>query len=257
MLDTGITLSPSTKQHMATGHNVLLTPVAQKDWDPSHALAGAGALRSSVNDMLRFLEACLGYKESPLAPAMKTMLEVRRPAGKAETGLGWLISSTAGREIVMHDGATRGFQSFVGYDPKERIGVVILSNASTRSGVNDIGLHLLNPKLPLANPESPKQHTEIHLDPKLLDNYTGRYQVKPDLIIEITRDGDRLFAQGLAQLNGQAVALPKCEVFAEGERDFFAKVSDQQIAFETDPDGRATNLILHKAGRDMPAPRLS
>jgi hypothetical protein len=33
-------------------------------------------------------------------------------------------------------------------------------------------------------------------------------------------------------------------------------VSDQQIAFETGPDGRATRLVLHKAGRDMPAPRL-
>jgi hypothetical protein len=46
--------------------------------------------RSSANDMLTFLEAFLGYKESPLAPAMKAMLEVRRPAGKAKTGLGWL-----------------------------------------------------------------------------------------------------------------------------------------------------------------------
>ena len=41
--------------------------------------------------MLTFLEAFLGYRESPLAPAMKAMLEVRRPAGQAKIGLGWLI----------------------------------------------------------------------------------------------------------------------------------------------------------------------
>ena len=44
--------------------------------------------------------------------------------------------------------------------------------------------------MPLANPEPPKQHIEIHIDPKLLNNYTGRYQVTPNLIFEITRDGD-------------------------------------------------------------------
>ena len=79
MPDTGITLSSSMKQRMATGHNAMLAPVA--NWDLP-TLAGAGALRSSANDMLTFLEAFLGYKESPLAPAMKAMLEVRRPVGQ-------------------------------------------------------------------------------------------------------------------------------------------------------------------------------
>ena len=143
MPDTGITLSSSMKQRMATGHNAMLAPVA--NWDLP-TLAGAGALRSSANDMLTFLEAFLGYKESPLAPAMKAMLEVRRPAGQAKIGLGWFISSAHDREIAWHDGGTGGFRSFVGYDPKERIGVVVLSNASTPIGVYDIGIHLLNPK---------------------------------------------------------------------------------------------------------------
>ena len=121
------------------------------------------------------------------------------------------------------------------------------------AGVDDIGLHLLNPKLPLANPEPPKQHTEIPIDPKLLDNYTGRYQVTPNLIFEITRDGDRLFAQAFAQAAGKAIVAPKFELFAEGEKNFFARVADNQITFETGPEGRATSLILHRAGRDMPA----
>jgi hypothetical protein len=168
-------------------------------------------------------------------------------------GLAWFLYSADGRELAVHDGATTGFCSFIGYDPKERIGVVLLSNTSTRSGVVDIGLHLLNPKVPLANPEPPKQRTEIPIDPKLLDNYTGRYQVTPNLIFEITRDGDRLFAQGFAQVNGQTMVLPKFELFAEGEKKFFAKVADNQITFETGPEGRATGLVLHRAGRDMPA----
>src|SRR5215510_13382960 len=56
MPDTGITLSSSMKQRMATGHNAFLAPVT--NWGCS-TLAGAGALRSSANDMLTFLEAFL------------------------------------------------------------------------------------------------------------------------------------------------------------------------------------------------------
>ena len=250
MPDTCITLSSSMKQRMATGHTAMLAPTA--NWDLP-TLAGAGALRSSVTDMLTLLEAFLDYKESPLAPAMKAMFEVRRHLGKANVGLGWFIFPTDGREIAMHDGGTGGFCSFAGYDPNARIGVVVLSNAFTSSGVVDIGLHLLNPKSPLANPEPPKQRTEIHIDPEILDNYTGRYQLTPNLIFEVTRDGDRLFGQTFAP----TTAGPKFELFAEGEKNFFAKVADNQFTFETGPEGRATSLIVHKAGRDMPAARVS
>jgi len=249
MPDTGITLSCSMKQRMATGHSAMLAPVA--NWDLP-TLAGAGALRSSVHDMLTFVEAFLGYKESPLARAMKAMLKVRRPVGKtrAEIGLAWHILG----ESAWHSGGTGGFRSFAGCDPKARTGVVVLSNASTTSGVDDIGSHIWNPKVPLGNPEPPKQRTEINIDPDLLDRYTGRYQVTPDLIFEITRDGGRLFAQAFVQLphnrSGDPLAAPKFELFAEGEKDFFARVTDKQIVFETGSEGRVTSLILYQAGRE-------
>ena len=255
MRDTGITLSPSMKQRMATGHNAFLAPVANWDFP---TLAGAGALRSSANDMLTFLEAFLGYKESPLAPAMKAMLDVRRPIGntKFKIGMGWGVFGA----VAWHDGGTGGFRSFVGCDQKARTGVVVLSNTFTLSGVEDIGIHLLNPNLPLANPkplEPPKQHTEIRIDPKLLDNYTGRYQLAPNRILEISRDGDRLFAQGGTQVTGPMVG-PKFELFAESERHFFVKVTGSQITFETGPEGRATGLVMRRVGREpISAARLS
>ena len=242
MRDTGITLSPRLKQRMATGHDMMLAPVP--NWDLP-TLAGAGALRSSANDMLTFLEAFLGYRESPLAPAMRAMLEVRRPTGipKVEIGLAWHFLGDG----VWHNGGTGGFRSFLACDLKARIGVVALSNAATVGGVDDIGGHLLNPKVPLADPEPPKERNEIRIDPELLENYTGRYQLAPDRIMEITRDGARLFAQGFA---AQGIAGPKFELFAETEQSFFVKGTGSQIAFETGPDGRATSLIMHRAGRE-------
>ena len=249
MPDTGITLSPSMKQRMATGHNATLAPVANWDFP---TLAGAGALRSSTNDMLTFLEAFLGYRESSLTPAMKAMLEVRRPTTipRMEIGLAWHIFGDG----AWHNGGTGGFRSFVGCDWKARAGVVVLSNAFTLAGVDDIGLHLLNPKLPLANPEPATQRTGIPIDPELLDNYTGRYQLALDRILEITRDGDRLFAQ----VTAQSIGGPKFEVFAESEKNFFVKATGSQVTFEMGPEGRATSLIMRRAGREpTPAARVS
>ena len=72
-----------------------------------------------------------------------------------------------------------------------------------------------------------------------------------NLILEITRDGDRLFAQAFAQ----GIAAPQFELFAEAEKNFFSKAG-HEIAFETDA-GRATSLILRRAGRPgMPGARL-
>ena len=239
MQDTGITLSSSRKQRMATGHNAMLAPVG--NWEVP-TLAGAGALRSSANDMLTLLEAFLGYRETPLAAAMKAMLAVRRPAGQATIGLGWFLLG----ESAWHQGGTGGFCSFAGYDPKARTGVVVLSNAFTVSGIDDLGGHIWNPKAPLASPEPPEQRIESRMDPKLLDNYTGRYQLTPDRIVEISREGDRLFAQVFAQ----AICGPMFEMFAENETNFLVKAIDSQIAFETGLEGRATSLIMRRAGRE-------
>jgi CubicO group peptidase (beta-lactamase class C family) len=137
-------------------------------------LAGAGAIRSTANDMLTFLGANIGYMKTALAPAMAAMLTVRRPTGSPglEVALAWHIFTVDGQDLIWHNGGTGGYRSFIGYDPKSRIGVVVLSNAETTAGVDDIGLHLLNPKAPLL-PESafqpPKEHKEVAVDPKLLE----------------------------------------------------------------------------------------
>ncbi len=246
MTSTAITLSPEMKARLAVGHDAQLKPVP--NWDIP-TLAGAGALRSSANDLLTFLAANLGSIKSPLAPAMSSMLAVRRPTGApglGEIGLGWLVTKPSDIEIVWHNGGTGGYRSFVGFEPKTGVGVVVLSNTFTAAGVDDIGMHLLDSHVPLMPP--PKEHKEIAVDPKLFDGYVGQYQLAPNFILTITRDGDKLFAQATGQ--------PKFQIFPESEREFFLKVVDAQITFETDSTGRATSLTLHQNGANMPAKRV-
>lgn len=244
MKSTRITLSPEMKARLAVGHNAGMEPV--ENWDLP-TLAGAGALRSTVNDLLDFLSANLGFTKSALAPAMAAMLKTRRPTGQPnlEVALGWHIFTSNGKEIIWHNGGTGGYRSFMGYDPAARIGVVALSNAETEGGVDDIGRHLLDASVPLAKP--PAAHKEVRVDPKLFDGYAGTYQLTPAIAIVITREGNHLFLQ----VTGQ----PKFEIFPEGDRDYFLKVVDAQVTFVADDQGRATELILHQGGRDLHAKR--
>ena len=245
MKSTGIALSAEMKARFAVGHDQALGAVAY--WDLP-TLAGAGALRSTANDLLAFLAANLRYTKSPLAPAMAAMLTARRPTGVAglEIGLGWHISTKDGHEIVWHNGGTGGFRTFVGFDPKSRVGVVALSNTSTTTGVDDIGRHLLDSTSPLA--PAPKEHKQVAVDPKLFDGYVGRYELAPTFIITVTREGSQLFVQATGQ--------PKFEVFPESDKDYFLKVVDAQITFETDSEGKVTELTLHQNGMNKTGKRI-
>lgn len=242
---TRITLTPELKARLAVGHDAAMDAV--ENWDLP-TLAGAGALRSSTNDLLTFLAANLGYVKTPLAPAMALMLKTRRPTGTPglEVALGWHIFSTSGKEIIWHNGGTGGYRSFIGFDPKARVGGVVLSNAATQLGVDDIGRHLLDPSVSLAPP--PKQHKQVTVDSKLFDGYLGKYQLAPTFVIAVTREGDHFFVQATGQ--------PKLEIFPESAHDYFLKVVDAQITFVTDTNGRTTELILHQGGRDQPAKRV-
>lgn len=251
MGSTRITFSADMKARLAAGHNERLEPTA--NWDLP-TLAGAGALRSSANDMLNFLAANLGYTKSPLAPAMSAMPATRRPTTSPamEIALGWHVAKTSHGDIIWHNGGTGGYRTFAGYDPKTRVGVVVLSNTSTLAGVDDIGRHLLDPAAPLLPQDSPllqpaRQLTEITVDPKKFDVFAGRYQFTPEAHLTITREDTHFYGQ----LSGQ----PKYEIFPSAEREYFLKVVDAQLTFEVDSQGRPTALVLHQLGRNQRALR--
>ena len=112
---------------------------------------------------------------------------------------------------------------------------------SSGQGVDDIGLHLMDPSSPLAKLTELKMRKEVTLDEKLLDTYIGVYQLAPSVSFTVTREGSRMYVQ----LTGQ----PRFEMFAEKEREFFLKSVDAQITFD---DG---TLVLHQNGRDQRARR--
>ena len=238
---TRITLSASLRGRLAQGHDSGLDWAA--NWDLP-TLAGAGALRSTANDLFTFLEACLGVRETPLAPAFARMLAVRRRAWtQMDVAFGWFVSSRNDDEIVWKDGETGGYTSFVGYSMKSRLASIVLSNAVILN--SDIGFHLINPAYPLTRMRQP-----VAIDPARLADYVGSYALTPDFILAITQRDGRLFLKATHQST--------YELFPESETDFFLRVVDAQITFERSTNGHdsAPALVLHQNGRDRRAARV-
>src|SRR5215510_572003 len=192
MDNTGIKLTPEMQAHLANGHDAALRPAA--NWDLP-TFAGAGALRSTANDMLKFVAANLGLSKSPLLTAMQKTHQPQHDTGAPdlEIGLGWHILKKFHAEIVWHNGGTGGYHSFIGFNKKKSKGVVVLSNST--NDIDDIGRHLLESQYPLPRFEPPKERKAIKLDPKIFDAYVGEYQLAPNFILTFSREGDKFFTQ--------------------------------------------------------------
>jgi D-alanyl-D-alanine-carboxypeptidase/D-alanyl-D-alanine-endopeptidase len=140
MSHTGITLSPEMQAKLASGHSL---GREVKNWDIP-TLAGAGAIRSCLEDMIRFISANLGLVNSSLYDAMTESHKSRhdKVPGNMEVGLGWHIAKGSDGDIIWHNGGTGGYRSFAGFVKEKQKGIVVLTN-STES-VDDIGFHLLD-----------------------------------------------------------------------------------------------------------------
>jgi serine-type D-Ala-D-Ala carboxypeptidase/endopeptidase len=241
MEDTRMTLSDSMRQRLARGHNAGLAPVA--NWDFA-VLAGAGALRSTANDLLKFLKMCIDPADGAVAAAQKLALTERRPrASERDVASGWFVASRFGDEIIWKDGGTGGYATFIGYSTKTRRNCILLSNTGDYVPNTALGTHLVNAAYPL-----PKLRRAVLVDPAVLATYAGRYVIAPTFVLTVRPDGGRLFVQA----TGQAEA----EVYAESETEFFYRVVNAQISFASPEGGAAPWLTLHQNGNSLRARRL-
>jgi serine-type D-Ala-D-Ala carboxypeptidase/endopeptidase len=243
MNDTRVTLNESMRGRLARGHDADGEPVS--NWDLP-AFAGAGGIRSTVQDMLKFLAANLEPDKSDLGAAIRDSHEKRFPVQEpVYMGLGWF---TNGGDI-WHNGLTGGYHSFAWVHPNTRNGVVVLTNTSTMR-VDPLGWRIakrvignMEYKQPIPLPPVP-----IDVPAEKLELLAGSYAISPAFVLTVSRDGDRLYVQATAQ--------PRFRVYAESPLSFFYKVVEARIVFEPGEDGRATRLTLHQNGLKMPAIRI-
>jgi len=242
---------------LAVGHDADLRPVEPFPTGP--AVAAAGAIRSSVNEMLNFLEAELNYRRTPLAAAMSGMLTEDRPgmAGMRQA-IGWMALDLPSGRVFTHSGGTTGQRAFAAFNPKTRQGVVVLSNSEGVAGADDIGLFAIagvpvRPLPPAPPPRDPRQaRPELTLTPEAAAPYPGRYRFSRSIVSVIGYDAGHLTIQSIAaDKAGPAVPLA-----FHGDGAFSLPLGDADLAFQLDPGGRAGVLVFRGRAGEFSAPRV-
>jgi serine-type D-Ala-D-Ala carboxypeptidase/endopeptidase len=172
MDSTRITLTPELKSRFATGHNQLGEAVLS--WDRETQLGGS-ALRSTANDMLKFLSANLGLTPSSLTPLMEKthVVHLDQTLG-LDFGLAWIIARwPQEREIIWHAGGAPGYVTFAGFDKARRRGVVILSSSGDLDVVT-MGFLLLGSEW-----QPDKRPKETKVGAQIYDSSVGQYELSP------------------------------------------------------------------------------
>jgi serine-type D-Ala-D-Ala carboxypeptidase/endopeptidase len=129
MKSTSITVTPDQAVRLAPGHSPYLQP--EYAWE-MRAMPASGSLRSTANDMLRFLAAYLGYHDTPLKAAIDYQLEPRVPSNASREQVpGWSVRKIGDERFYEKDGGKTGYRAQVVIRPSARTGIVVLENART------------------------------------------------------------------------------------------------------------------------------
>jgi CubicO group peptidase (beta-lactamase class C family) len=239
MTHTGFDFKNLKNQNKAIGYlkltakNIQVAPIVD-----SSVSYSAGSIYITVGDLYKWDRALYTNKiihDSSLQKAFTPF--------KNNYGYGWVIDSSYGKKVVMHEGGIFGFVSFIARIPADETCIILLENEQS-SGLPKIAENI-NSILNQQPYDFPRTRNEIEVDTSILKEYTGQYQLAPNFILTVTIEDGQLMAQASGQ--------NKNELFAEKENLFFLRFEDVKIEFVKAPDGKVDRLILYQYSQKINA----
>jgi CubicO group peptidase (beta-lactamase class C family) len=208
-------------------------------------MAAAG-LWTTPSDLCRYIlevqRSLIGKANHVLSADMTRQMVA---AGMGDWGLGLQIGGAAGNQYFSHGGDNAGFHNlFVAYE-KNGDGAAVMTNGDNGGQIGDEVMHSIAAEYNWPD-WRPTERTAIQLDPKLLAQYAGTYELRSGFDLVVTVENGQLITQATGQ--------GKVPVYAESETKFFP-LFPAEIEFAKDDQGKVTSLILHQAGHDMKAPK--
>lgn len=244
MPDTRIKLNAAQQQRLAAPH--LDGGAPGRNWDLD-ALAGAGAIRSDVDDMLKFAAANLHPDDQPLGKAIELAWAVHQQplAGKDfAMGLGWHVARDGATR--WHNGQTGGYHAAIFLNRKLDIAVVVLANTATAE-IDVLAEQLM--RLLAGAKEEPRLFPKLVKVPaETLKSYAGKYQLAPGALFNVTAEDDKL----LVGLTGQ----PTFRVYPRSATEWYYKVVEATLTFQVDDQGKCNAVELFQNGARLKAKRI-
>ena len=158
--------------HLAQGHSPLAKPVS--DWTFKPGLHGAGGIRASLNDMIRYALAHLSkHNDEVTALLRSTHTELSQVNGQ-RVAYNWMIDTMGDTEILAHEGGTGGFSALIALEPQRQRGIVILADTALTSlgGLSAYAMALMEESAP-----APQPRREQTPPATLLTNLAGDYNL--------------------------------------------------------------------------------
>jgi CubicO group peptidase (beta-lactamase class C family) len=209
--------------------------------------AGSGDLATTVLDLHKWDRAL--YTDQVLGAAARAAYFAPSAVMGEGAGYayGWAEVAMGGRAYQLHGGGINGFNTFVARYPAEELYVAVLSNVES-AATQHIAMGLA--AIALGDPyDLPGQPEAVEVDPAIYASYAGRYQVSAEMIITVTTDSGRLFAQVPDQ--------PQIELLPASETEFFAEGADLRLRFEVGEDGAVTGMIILEGGQEIHAAKVA
>jgi D-alanyl-D-alanine-carboxypeptidase/D-alanyl-D-alanine-endopeptidase len=149
MDSTYVDVPADLKPRLATGH---LDDGNRHPGMILQVIIPAGGIRSTANDMLKYVSANIGPESTSLTPLMQKMHMIHHresldpnSGSKGATAMPWYdmrAYQNTDMDFRGHGGGTAGFLAFAGFDLKRRRGVVVLSNSVTNKS-ESVGWRIL------------------------------------------------------------------------------------------------------------------
>jgi CubicO group peptidase (beta-lactamase class C family) len=205
------------------------------------ALRPSGAFLSTVLDLAKW-DAAL-YTEKILKASIRDQMWVPTKLNNGTSfpyGFGWELDTIAGHRLIAHGGSLPGFRSSFMRFVDDKLSVVVLANDDIADPkAMALGIAALN--IPGLIPE----RSVAKIDPKILDTYAGQYQPNPNVVLTVTREGDKLLLQQGSNPE-KRILLPETEInffMPENRRVTYSFIKDEQ--------GQVIHLVVQTEGREI------
>jgi CubicO group peptidase (beta-lactamase class C family) len=204
-------------------------------------MAAAG-LWTTPSDLARYvIENQLSLEGKANHVLSVEMTKQMMTAGMGSWGLGMLIGGSASKPYFAHNGDDAGFEaSFVGYE-QGGDGAVVMTNAQGGGRIAEEVMSSIATEYGWPD-FRPIVRSSITVDPKVLAQYLGTYELAPTFSIVMTLEGNQLMTQAMGQ--------PKFPLHAESETKFFLTVVDAEVEFFKNDKGEVAYMMLHQGGHD-------
>ena len=228
-------------ENMAIGHKlegIDIVPSEKRIMQNAHA---SGAIYSTVGDLYIWDRAL--YTDKLINKASVNMFLM---LGPGQYSYGWGKTRIFGKDVLAHMGEMEGFRPNIVRFINDDACVIVLSNFEhcpvTRIS-EDIAAIIFGKSYKL-----PQNEISLEEVVKNYPDYVGTYQLKANLPVNITIEGNQLFCQAQGQV--------KFQLHPESPNTFFPRDFEAKIEFVRDEKRKVIELILYQSGHVVHAPKI-